>query len=133
MLHAWRRRRHCRLSARLITPSVSRSVCSVTAAADNCVATRPGRVTGQWGARLTGCVPSDPPPRGKVQSIRSRPGHDAMMYPPSTSPSPKDWEKNNRKNPKRVFSAYVKRLIITSKPITITQSVRLYSVFEATE
>lgn len=67
MLHAsWRRHR---LSAWLITPSVSRSECSVTAAADNCVATRPGRVTGQWGERLTGWAPSDLPSNRKYRPL----------------------------------------------------------------
>lgn len=74
MLHASRRRRHCRhcrhcrrrLSDRLITPSVSCSERSVTAAADNRVVTRPGRVTGQWG--------------GEADRVRA-------LWPPSTGES----------------------------------------------
>lgn len=67
MLHASRHRRHCRrLSARLITPSVSCSERSVTAAADNRVVTRPGRVTGQWG--------------GEADRVRA-------LWPPSTGES----------------------------------------------
>lgn len=97
MLHAsWRRhRRHRRLSAWLRTPSVSRSECSVNAAPDNCVATRPGRVSGRWWRRWQGERPLPPP---------HPPSHHQRLS-------------NDCKEMKRVFSASVKKLVMTTKPI----------------